>query len=278
MKFPIRIDTIWRGPLLTQGVTPGNSYVTLTDDGVHFRCGPLFNRTVPYSQIANVFPRSWPALYGIGLRSNLRGVIGLIGSYHDVVEVRLTKRIRNWILLFPCDRISVSLEDPERFVEELARRIGLDAEPVETLARPRRKPQQPKPAARTNAAQAETTAASIGRGPSPDTTAGGQPETTVDSEPPIATAAATPGAPENSSRPKQARSRPPKTSQPSRPAQPKGERRKSSPPATNGQSSERPSATTPAKASTRSKRANATTRASRSAASPSSPRSQRRRP
>jgi hypothetical protein len=163
MKFPVRIDAIWRAPLLANGVTQGNSYVTLNEEGVHFRFGPLFNRTVPYTQVANVFPRSWPVLYGIGLRSNLRGVIGLIGSYHDVVEVRLTKRIRNWVLLFPCDRISVSLEEPERFVEELARRIGVEPEQTEPLAKPRRAPKTPKRAAAKREEETEPQAAADGQ-------------------------------------------------------------------------------------------------------------------
>ena len=116
----------------------------LGDDGMHFRFGFAFNRTVPYELVAAVFPRSWPLLNG-SWRSNLRGVLGLTGSYHDVVEVRLQKRIDNWAGVFPVDRIAVSLEEPEAFIEELSRRAGL-AEPkdVSALAKPRRSPQRPK--------------------------------------------------------------------------------------------------------------------------------------
>jgi len=145
MRFNIRIDAIWRAPLLLGGASPQNSYVFLGDDGMHFRFGLLFNRTIPYDQVAAVFPRAWPFLYGIGWRSNLRGVIGLTGSYHDVVEVRLAKRIGNWAGVFPCDRIAVSLEEPEAFIEEVSRRAGL-AEPADTsaLANARRRPSRPK--------------------------------------------------------------------------------------------------------------------------------------
>jgi len=145
MRFPIRIDAIWRAPLLAGGATARNSYVALTDEGVHFRFGLLFNRTIPYEQVNAAFPRSWPLLYGVGWRSNLRGVIGLIGSYHDVVEVRLKTRSRAWALIFPCDRIAVSLEDPERFVEALSERLGKPVPAdVSALARPRRSPQRAK--------------------------------------------------------------------------------------------------------------------------------------
>jgi hypothetical protein len=108
MRFNIRIDRVWRWLLLPGGATEQNSYVMLGDDGMHFRFGLLFNRTVPYDNVAGVFARSWPFHYGIGWRSNLRSVIGLTGSYRDVVEVRLKERIGNWI--------AVSLEDLENFI------------------------------------------------------------------------------------------------------------------------------------------------------------------
>jgi hypothetical protein len=124
MRFQIRIDPIWRAPLLLGGATRNNSHVELTDAGVRFRFGLLFDRLVPYDEIKAVFGRSWPLLYGIGWRSNLRGVIGLTGSYHDVVEVRLKRRIGRAWGVFPVDRICVSLEEPERFVYELDQRLA----------------------------------------------------------------------------------------------------------------------------------------------------------
>lgn len=132
MRFNIRIDSIWRAGLILGGATSQNSYVILGDDGMHFRFGLLFNRTIPYDQVAAVFPRSWPLLYGIGWRSNLRGVIGLTGSYHDVVEVRLKRRIARAWGVFPVDRIGVSLEEPERFIYELEQRLTLTAPPAHT--------------------------------------------------------------------------------------------------------------------------------------------------
>jgi hypothetical protein len=147
MRFNIRIDAIWQGLLLLGGATSQNSYVILGDDGMHFRLGWGFNRTIPYDEVAAVFPRSWPFLYGIGWRSNFRGVLGLTGSYHDVVEVRLKERIGNWAGVFPVDRIAVSLEEPEAFIEELSRRTGLAEPPdINALSRPQRRPTTPKKA------------------------------------------------------------------------------------------------------------------------------------
>jgi len=134
------MDPVWRPFLLAGGATSRNSYVELAERGLRFRFGLLFDRTIPYEEIQSAFPRSWPLLYGIGWRSNLRGVIGLVGSFDGVVEVRLKKRSRAW-LVFPCDRICVSLEQPGEFVAALEERAGLrqPAAPVAASKRPRRR-------------------------------------------------------------------------------------------------------------------------------------------
>jgi hypothetical protein len=69
----------------------------------------------------------WPWYYGLGWRANLTGLIGVVASFEGVVEVRLNERRRvGGILPFiklPCDRLAVSLEQPEAFMKELERRI-----------------------------------------------------------------------------------------------------------------------------------------------------------
>src|SRR5712692_4808620 len=118
MRFPIRIDPIWRPVLLAGGATRGRSYVEVGDSEVKFNFGFWSRQTVPRSEIASAAPRQWPVWYGVGWRSNLRGVVGLIGSYQGVVEVKLLTRTRAWAV-FPCDRIAVSLEDPDGFIGAL---------------------------------------------------------------------------------------------------------------------------------------------------------------
>lgn len=117
-RFAIRIDPIWRPLLLCGGATRDNSFVEVTDEHVTFHFGLLFLRTIPRGEIVAVESRHWPLLMGIGWRSDLRGTIGLIGSYEGVVEVRLASRSRVWFI-FPCDRICVSLEDPNGFMGAL---------------------------------------------------------------------------------------------------------------------------------------------------------------
>lgn len=117
--FRMRLDRPIRPLLLLFGGAPSNSFVDMTDEVVHFHFGFVFDRTIPRSDVESVSRRSWPWWMGMGWRSNLRGVIGLIGSTQGVVEVKLRKRQRAWGV-FPCDRIAVSLEDPERFMAELS--------------------------------------------------------------------------------------------------------------------------------------------------------------
>jgi hypothetical protein len=125
MRFPIR-RVRWAVPLLVLfGATAGRSYVELADDRLVARFGWLFQYTFPIADIEGAARRSWPWFYGIGWRTSFRGTVGLIGSYDNVVEIRFKRRRRLWMLLpVPCDRLAVSLEDPEAFLDALAQAGG----------------------------------------------------------------------------------------------------------------------------------------------------------
>ena len=117
--YRIRLDAVWRPLLLIFGGIQSNSFVDVTDEVVHFHFGFLFDRTVPRSDVESVSARSWPLWMGIGWRTNLRGMVALIGSYENVVEVKTRSKHRLWGVL-RWDRIAVSLENPEGFVAELS--------------------------------------------------------------------------------------------------------------------------------------------------------------
>lgn len=143
-RFPMRIDTAWRIPMAVVGASPSNSFAEVMDGAVRFRCGLGFDRTISRDEIAGVDQRGWPWWMGIGLRTNLRGLIGLIGSSEGVVEVLLRTKRREWGV-FPCDRIAISVQDPEGLV------AALEAEPPAPAARPAarapshtRKPTRPR--------------------------------------------------------------------------------------------------------------------------------------
>lgn len=117
-RFQIRIDPVFRPLMLVGGATRDNSYVEVNDDRVEVRMGLFFHRSIPRSEIESVGPRDWPLWYGIGWRFALPAVVGLVGSYQGVVELRLDHRERAWAL-FPYDHLAVSLEEPEAFLEAL---------------------------------------------------------------------------------------------------------------------------------------------------------------
>jgi hypothetical protein len=104
--------------MLIGGATHSNSYVDVTPEAVTFHFGYLFNHTESREDIGDVKARSWPWWMGIGWRSNLRGLIGLVGSYQNVVEVSLGRRSLVWGVL-PMERIAISVEDPEGLMEAL---------------------------------------------------------------------------------------------------------------------------------------------------------------
>ena len=106
--------------LVLFGGTAGRSYLELTGDALVARFGWLFHHRFPLGDIEGAAKRSWPLLYGIGWRTNLLGVIGLIGSRAGVVEIRFRRRRWLWMLLpLPFDRLAVSLKDPEAFLQAL---------------------------------------------------------------------------------------------------------------------------------------------------------------
>ncbi|HEY5639531.1 MAG TPA: hypothetical protein VIW01_05720 [Dehalococcoidia bacterium] len=117
-RFQMRIDRVWAPAVLVGGATRNNSYVEVTPEAVTFHFGYIFNHTENRDDVREVKARRWPWWMGIGWRSNLRGLVGLVGSYRNVVEVSFESRSRAWGLL-PMNRIAVSVEDPEGFMAAL---------------------------------------------------------------------------------------------------------------------------------------------------------------
>ena len=117
-RFQMQIDRVWAPAVLVGGATHSNSYVDVTPEAVTFHFGYLFNLTKSRDDIREAKARSWPWWMGIGWRSNLRGLLGLVGSYRNVVEVSFKSRSRAWGIL-PMNSIAISVEDPEGLIEAL---------------------------------------------------------------------------------------------------------------------------------------------------------------
>lgn len=150
-RFQMRIDPAWTPMVLVGGATRNSSYVDVTPEAVTFHFGYAFNHTEDRDDITEVKARAWPWWAGIGWRSNLRGMVGLIGSYHGVVEVAFEGKSRAWGFL-PLNQIAVSLEDPEGFIAALKARPAAAAKKAVTA---------PKPAAKARAAAKVATATKV---------------------------------------------------------------------------------------------------------------------
>ena len=126
--FLIRRAWLLRPLLILVGFTrDSNSYSAIEGEELRIRFGWFFNQAVPLAEVASVAPMRWPWYYGLGWRANLAGLIGLVASFEGVVEVRLKQRRKvGGILPFvklPCDRLAISLEQPDQFIAALKRSI-----------------------------------------------------------------------------------------------------------------------------------------------------------
>jgi hypothetical protein len=121
-RFAIRRDPVWRPLLVLFGATSGRSYVQIEGDRLSARYGWLFDKAYRLSDIESVRRRGWPFFMGIGWRSNLVNLIGLIGSWNGVVEIRFREKQRGWLILpYSIIRLAISLEEPEAFIDTLGR-------------------------------------------------------------------------------------------------------------------------------------------------------------
>ncbi|HEU0073052.1 MAG TPA: hypothetical protein VFS30_03505 [Dehalococcoidia bacterium] len=132
-RFLIRRDG-WLQPLvfLVGLARDSNSYVAIEGDRLRVRFGWFFNQTFALGDIEAAETMRWPWYYGLGWRANLAGLIGVVASLRGVVGIRLRERQRvGGIVPFVrlgCDRLAVSLREPEDFIAAL-RRAGVGIDP-----------------------------------------------------------------------------------------------------------------------------------------------------
>jgi hypothetical protein len=133
-RFLIRRDG-WLQPLLflVGLVRDSNSYVAMEDDRLRVRFGWFFDQTFALGDIEGAEAMRWPWYYGLGWRSNLVGLVGLVASRRGVVAIRFRERRRvGGIVPFfklRCDRLAVSLREPDELITALRRAgTGVDAQ------------------------------------------------------------------------------------------------------------------------------------------------------
>jgi hypothetical protein len=126
-RFLIRRDR-WVQPLLfiVGLVRDSNSYVAVEGDRLRVRFGWFFNQAFALDVVEGAEPMRWPWYGGLGWRSDLSGTVAAIASYRGVVAVRFKERQRvGGIIPFVklrCDRLVVSVREPEELIAALDRR------------------------------------------------------------------------------------------------------------------------------------------------------------
>lgn len=130
-RFLIRRAWWLRPLLLLVGLTTdANSYAVIEGERLRVRFGWFFNQTFALTVIEGVAPMRWPWYYGLGWRTNLRGLVGVVASMRGVVQIRFRQRQRVGIIplvKLRCDRLAVSLEEPETFMAALNEALGDNA-------------------------------------------------------------------------------------------------------------------------------------------------------
>lgn len=124
MRYPIKITTGLQPLFRLFGFSPASSYLEIEGNllGVHFGTA---HETIPIADIGAVKPRRWPIFYGFGAKLGPRGSVAYVGSSAGVIEIELRtpRRMNVWgpFARREAKSIIVSLEDAERFSEDLAR-------------------------------------------------------------------------------------------------------------------------------------------------------------
>jgi hypothetical protein len=120
-RFAIKRSAWVRPLLLLFGATPERSFVEIRGACLRARFG-WYQVTIPIEDIETVEPSDWPWYGGIGWRTNMRSVIGLVGSLAPVVRISLSRPVRTRLLLIPIRlrELYLSLEDADGFIAALA--------------------------------------------------------------------------------------------------------------------------------------------------------------
>jgi hypothetical protein len=128
-RFLIRRDG-WVQPLLwlVGLVGDSNSYAAIEGEQLRVRFGWFFNHTCALGDIEGVEAISWAWYRGLGWRASFSGLAGVVGSYRGVVAIRFRRRQRiGGIVPFvklSCDRLALSLHEPEEFIAALNRALA----------------------------------------------------------------------------------------------------------------------------------------------------------
>lgn len=122
-RFPILITEFSQLFMIPFGVTRRRAFAQVQDSKLRVRFGPMFDELIPLKNIKAAELARWPRWAGVGPRTNLRGAVGLVGSYRNVIKLTLKETMDVHLFVAPvkCSRLYVSLEHPDRFLKEIGK-------------------------------------------------------------------------------------------------------------------------------------------------------------
>jgi hypothetical protein len=120
MRTEILRSTLVKPLLAAFGGTKERSYVDFDRDALHVRFGWLFDEKIPYERITSAERVRWPFIGGLGWRTNFIDTVALVGSYDNVVRLRLAPAVSVRMLKrMDVESLYVSVEDVDAFLAEI---------------------------------------------------------------------------------------------------------------------------------------------------------------
>jgi hypothetical protein len=116
-RFSMQLSPFWLPLLVLFSATPSRSFLEINGNMMRVRFG-FFYHTFSCDDVESAKARNWPLLFGIGWRTDFVGLLGLIGSYRNVVEIKFRTRhhVNMVVPHLRCNRMAVSLKDPKRLL------------------------------------------------------------------------------------------------------------------------------------------------------------------
>ncbi|HYH50940.1 MAG TPA: hypothetical protein VEG38_15445 [Acidimicrobiia bacterium] len=117
-RFAISFTRANRAVMRGMLIPPQRAYVDVTDDTIDVRMGWAFSARIPRRLVARAGPGQRPMIPFTAGAHGWRGRWLINGSSNGIVEIELSEPGRASTLGFPIrlKTLSVSLEDPERFL------------------------------------------------------------------------------------------------------------------------------------------------------------------
>jgi hypothetical protein len=120
MDYRIRLSPLLLPVFAVVGAVGGGAAASVSTEELRIHFGRLFDRTFSLRDLSQINEASWPLLGGLGVRSNYKGILAVVGSTEGVVRLAFSRPQK--IALFygaKCTELFLSLEEPARFVEEI---------------------------------------------------------------------------------------------------------------------------------------------------------------